>query len=50
MHRKEISPRKKLQAIVPDLSDPVPNVLDLTVSPIDDKQAILNGSRQLLKD
>ena len=35
------SRRAKVTAIVPDLSDPVPSVSDLTVSPIDDKQAIL---------
>ena len=35
------SRRAKVKAIVPDLSDPVPSISDLTVSPIDDKQAIL---------
>lgn len=35
------SRRAKVTAIVPDLSDPVPNISDLTVSPIDDKQAVL---------
>ena len=35
------SRRVKITAIVPDLSDPVPSISNLTVSPIDDKQAIL---------
>ena len=35
------SRRAKVTAIVPDLSDPVPSISNLAVSPIDDKQAIL---------
>ena len=31
----------KATAIVPNLADPVPNISDLTVSPVNDKQAIL---------
>ena len=31
----------KTTAIVPNLADPVPNISDLTVSPVNDKQAIL---------